>query len=224
MHAFSVPLQEGLSHAAAGDYALALAQSKGLPLKAEEAGEIAQATAGHPLLITNIVARTRRRERQVLLEEVRRHEGDFAAQVEAAYDWSAKNIGEAGRQAWRALPLFPAGWVPEAPLHALAGPEEAAALREAAVADFDPSLQGWRWHPTAAEYAARRWPLDEEERQERLRATLPAWASWLERLGGEGAAAAHTQLEVTLPNLEPLLAEAPRLGREAAWDFLDLLA
>lgn len=113
MHAFSVPLQEGLSHAAAGDYALALAQSKGLPLKAEEAGEIAQATAGHPLLITNIVARTRRRERQALLEEVRRHEGDFAAQVEAAYDWSAKNIGEAGPRPGGPCPSSPPAGCPK---------------------------------------------------------------------------------------------------------------
>ena len=120
-HAASVSLQEGLSHAAAIRYALALAHGKGLPLTLQDAREIARATAGHPLLITNIVARARRRERQALLEEVRRHEGDFAAQVEAVYDWSAERISEAGRRAWEALPLFPAGWVPEAPLRVQAG-------------------------------------------------------------------------------------------------------
>ncbi len=222
-HATSLPLQEGLSPAAAIRYALALACSKGLPLTPRDAEEIARATAGHPLLITNIVAQARRRDRQALLEEVRRHKGDFAAQVEAVYAWSAERIDEAGCRAWETLPLFPAGWVPEAPLYALAGTKGLKALREAAaVADFDPRLQGWRWHPTAAEYASRRWPLDEEERQERLGATLPAWTGWLERLRGEGAGA-HARLEATLPNLEPLLEVAPRGPRKPAWGFLQAL-
>ncbi|MBC7251259.1 MAG: CHAT domain-containing protein [Anaerolineae bacterium] len=211
-HAASLSLQEGLSPAAAIRYALDLARSKGLPLPPRDAQEIAQATAGHPLLITNIVARARRRDRQALLEEVRRHEGDFAAQVEAVYAWSADRISEAGRRAWEALPLFPAGWVPEAPLRALAGAEGSEALRQAAVADFEPRLQAWRWHPTAAEYAARRWPLDEEGRQERLSATLPAWAGWLERLRSEGPAA-HAWLEAALPNLETIITVVGAYGR-----------
>ena len=100
---------------------------------------------------------------------------------------------------------------------------EGAALRQAAVADFDPRWQGWRWHPTAAEYAARRWPLGEKERQERLGAALPAWAGWLERLREEGAAAAYAWLEAALPNLPPLLDVARHAPREAAWSFLETL-
>ncbi|MFQ5342117.1 MAG: CHAT domain-containing protein [Anaerolineae bacterium] len=230
-HATSLSLHEGLSPAAASRYALALAHSKGLSLTPQDAGEIALATSGHPLLITSIVARTRRRDRQALLEEVRRHQGDFAAQVEAVYAWSAARIGEAGRRAWATLPFFPAGWVPEVPLRALVGPEGAAALRDAAVADFDPRLQGWRWHPTAAEYAARHWSQGEDERRERLAATLPAWAGWLERLRGEVPATANVRLEEVMPNLEPLLESLSRAERgmarqaprEAAWSFLQAL-
>ncbi len=211
-----------MSPLAATDYALAIVRSKGLSLTPQDGEKVARATAGHPLLITNIVAQARRRDRQALLEEVRRHEGDWAAQVEAVYAWSAERIGEPGRRAWEALPLFPAGWVPEAPLRALAGPEGAEALRDAAVADFDPRLQGWRWHPTAAEYAVRRWPLGEKERQERLAATLPAWAGWLERLRGEGTAV-PARPEAGLPNLEALLEVTPQAPREVAWGFLEAL-
>ncbi len=204
-HAVAQPLQTGLQEDTARVYALRLAEGKGLRLELDEAIEIARASAGHPLLIANIVAQARRRDRQALMEEVRRHEGDFAAQVEAVYAWSAER-NEAGQRAWRILPLFPAGWLPEAPLRSLAGAEGAAALREAAVADFDPHLQGWRWHSSAAEYAARRWPLGEAERASLLEASLPGWTAWLEGLREVEGSEAHSRLEAALPNLETLLA------------------
>lgn len=163
-HSRALTLHNGLQEDDAVRYALDVARSKKTPLTYHDAAEIARAAAGHPLLITQIVARARRRDRQALLAEVRAHAGDFAAQVEAVYAWSAARIDEAGARAWSALPLFPAGWVPEAILHALAGADGAEALRGAAVADFDPERQGWRWHPTAASYAARRWRLSDDER------------------------------------------------------------
>ena len=229
--AASIPLHEGLSEAAAVGYALALARAKEVPLTEEDAEEIARATAGHPLLIAGIVAHARRRDRQALLAEVRRHEGDFAAQVEAVYAWSAKRLGKAGRRAWQVLPLFPAGWAPEAPLQALAGAAGIEALRRAAVADFDPRLQGWRWHPTAAEYAARRWPLGwplsrllgRRARRKRLVATLPAWTRWLEGLRREGGKTARARLEAALPNLETLIAVVGGHGRTPLRPFLRAL-
>ena len=204
-HALSRSLQEGLRGEAAVRYALALAHSKGLPLAAPEAAEIAWAAGGHPLLITGIVAQARRRDRQSLLEEVRRREGDFAEQLEATYAWSWERLDEAGQAAWQALLLFPAGRAPEAVLRSMAGREGLRALRqEAAVADFDPHLQAWRWHPTVAEYAARRRPLAEEERQVCLIAALPAWTRWLERLEPKTAETA-ARLEEQRSNLEALL-------------------
>lgn len=155
-HSRSLPLHDGLREEDAIRYALDVARSKGVRLEERDAAEIARAAAGHPLVITQIVARARRRDRQALLEEVRARAGDFAAQVEAVYAWSAARIGEAGARAWSALPLFPAGWAPEGVLRALAGADGAEALRTAAVADFDVARQGWRWHSTAADYAARR--------------------------------------------------------------------
>ncbi|MCS7316670.1 MAG: hypothetical protein NZ554_14455, partial [Bryobacteraceae bacterium] len=119
-HSRSLPLHDGLQKDDAIRYALDVARSKGVRLEEREAAEIARAAAGHPLVITQIVARARRRDWQALLEEVRARAGDFAAQVEAVYAWSAARIGEAGARAWSALPLFPAGWAPEGALHALA--------------------------------------------------------------------------------------------------------
>ena len=220
-HAVSRPLQEGLHDDAAVRYALAFARSKDLTLAAAEAEEIARATAGHPLLIAQIVAQTRRRDRQALLEEVRHHEGDFAAQLEAIYAWSWERLDETGRAAWQALLLFPAGQAPEIVLRALAGATGLQALREkAAVADFDPRGQAWRWHPTVAEYVARRRPLDEAERRARLIAALPAWTRWLEGLEAETAPA---RLEAALPNLELLPAVAPHAPQEVARSFLKAL-
>ncbi len=220
-HAVACPVQTGLRPDAAVAYALRLAAGKGLHLEPAEAAEIAQATAGHPLLIAKIVAQARRRDRQALLAEVRRHAGDFAGQIEALYAWSAERINAAGQQAWRALLLFPAGWLPEAPLRSLAGAEGAASLREAAVADFDPHLQGWRWHPIVAEYAARRWPLGEAERASSLEASLPGWTAWLEGLRVGKDTEAHNRLEAALPNLETLIAHVGAHGRaplaDAPW-------
>jgi hypothetical protein len=222
-HALSWPLQEGLRDDAAVRYALAFADSKGLPLEASEAVAIARATAGHPQLITRIVAQARRRDRQALLEEVRRHEGDFAAQLEATYAWSWERLDETGRAAWQALLLFPAGRAPEAVLRALAGATGLQALREeAAVADFDPRGQAWRWHPTAAEYVARRRPLDEAERRRRLTAALPAWTGWLEGLEAETAETA-ARLEEQRSNLEALIEAGAQADYEPARGWFQAL-
>ncbi|MFQ3630440.1 CHAT domain-containing protein, partial [Roseiflexus sp.] len=218
--AVPIPLQDGLEPEAAERYIVTLDKNKGVQLTPQEVQEIAQATGGHPLLVEKIVAQTLRRDRQSLLEEVRRRAGDFAAQVDAVYAWSAERIGEAGQRAWQALPLFPAGWTPEGPLRALAGTGGTEALRGAAVADFDPRVQGWRWHATAADYARHHWPLPEDERREWLQATLPAWTAWLGSVRGEGA---PIRLEAALPNLEPLLEAARSAPREASWPFLEAM-
>ncbi|MDW8234955.1 MAG: hypothetical protein RMJ54_19455, partial [Roseiflexaceae bacterium] len=107
-HSQPLPLHDGLREEDAIRYALDVARSKEVRLTDHDAAAIARAAAGHPLLITQIVARARRRDRQALLDEVRARAGDFAAQVEAVYAWSAARIGEAGARAWSALPLFPA--------------------------------------------------------------------------------------------------------------------
>ncbi len=63
-----------------------------------------------------MVTQAGQRDLEELLEEVRRREGDFAAQLEAVYVWSAARLDEVGRAAWGALPLFPAGAAPEGAL------------------------------------------------------------------------------------------------------------
>ena len=84
------------------------------------------------------------------------------------------------------------------------GKEGLDALRGAALADFDPAAQLWRWHATVTDYARARWPLTEEERRGRLAATLPAWTRWLERLEAKTPETA-ARLEDQRPNLEALL-------------------
>ncbi|RMI06589.1 MAG: CHAT domain-containing protein, partial [Calditrichaeota bacterium] len=128
--AVSLPLHHGLDETSAARHALAVGEKKA-GLKPEEAAEIAAAAAGHPLLVEKIVALTRRRDRQTLLAEVQEHRSDFAAQLEAVYEWSAERVSEAGQAAWQVLPLFPAGYLPEAALRVLAGPEGGEALRAA---------------------------------------------------------------------------------------------
>ena len=219
-HSWALSLYEGLREDDAVHYASEIARSKGVPLTGSDAEEIACATAGHPLLITQIVTRARRRDRQALLAEVRSRAGDFAAQVEAVYAWSAERVGAAGERAWSALPLFPAGWVPEAALRTLAGDDGIEALRSAAIADFDPMRQVWRWHPTAAGYAAQRWPLRDAERKQRHAATLPAWSDWLAGLGEDTQSDAL--LEAALLNLAPLI-DAAR-DADAGLRFLHQLA
>ena len=88
-----------------------------------------------------------------------------------------------------------------------------AGLREAALADFDPREQAWRWHATVAEYARAHWPLAEEAQRARQVELLPAWTAWLERLPAETAPA---HLEATRPNLEALLDLVPHPGYDRA--------
>jgi tetratricopeptide (TPR) repeat protein len=219
--AHPIPLHEGIGLEAALLYALRLADERSIPLNRQQAAEIAAATDGHPRLIELVVAQARRRDLAALLQEVRERRGDFRRQLDALYAWSAARLDDAGRAAWAALPLFPAGNAPEGPLRAAAG-EGLEALREAALADFDPALQLWRWHGTVAEYARLHWPLAEEERLARLSAVLPAWTEWLEGLAPETPATALC-LEVGQANLDLVLAHAPRLPVEGMRKWLAVL-
>jgi tetratricopeptide (TPR) repeat protein len=219
--AHPIPLHEGIGLEAALLYALRLAGERNVPLDEQQAEEIAAATDGHPRLIELVVAQARRRDLAALLQEVRERRGDFQRQLDALHAWSAARLDDAGRAAWAALPLFPAGNAPEGPLRAAAG-EGLEALREAALADFDPALQLWRWHGTVAEYARLHWPLAEEERLARLSAVLPAWTEWLEGLAPETPATALC-LEVGQANLDLVLAHAPRLPVEGMRKWLAAL-
>ncbi|MGB4086683.1 hypothetical protein [Methanothrix sp.] len=115
---------------------------------------------------------------------MKKRQGDFAARIGRVYKWCQDRLDDERRDAWASLPLFPAGAAPETLLKAAAGKGGPRALREAALADFDPEEQAWRWHATVAEYASSHWPIPPEERQMRLRALAPVWTSWLERLSG----------------------------------------
>ena len=208
------PLFRGLGREEAARYALTLAERRGVPLTPAQADRIAAATDGHPRLMELLVAQARRRDLARLLAEIRERRGDFAAQLERLHRWSAARLEEEGNlTAWQALLLFPAGSAPETVLEAALGEAGLAALQAAALADFDPTRQAWRWHATVADYARTRWPLTAEARRARLRALFPAWAAWLEGLAGHPAAARHARLEEALPNLEAALAAA----RAAPW-------
>ncbi len=212
--ACSIALHEGIGSDAATRYVFRLAQEKNIPLGLRQAGEIVQATDGHPRLVELIVAQAHRRDLKELLREVQERRGDFAKQLETVYDWSARLLEEKGQGgAWQALLLFPAGRAPEGLLWAAAKQEGAEALRAAALADFAPQLQAWRWHGSVAEYARLRRPLGEDERRARLAALLPAWTAWLEDLPSETPETA-SRLEVQQDNLAALLAEAPCLPKE----------
>jgi len=221
--AHPLPLHEGIGREGAVHYALALAAERRVPLNRQQAEEIAAATDGHPRLIELVLARARARDRDALLQEVRERRGDFAAQLDRVYEWSAARLEEAGRAAWRALILFPAGAAPERVLRAAAGRPGAEALREAALADFHPADQLWRWHGSVADYARLHWPLTEEERRARQAALLPEWTAWLEGLRGEAETVRHRRLEMTRADLEDGLEAAREAPREAARAFLTAL-
>jgi len=221
--AHPLPLHEGIGREGAVHYALALAAERRVPLNRQQAKEIAAATDGHPRLIELVLARARARDRDALLQEVRERRGDFAAQLDRVYEWSAARLEEAGRAAWRALILFPAGAAPERVLRAAAGRPGVEALREAALADFHPADQLWRWHGSVADYARLHWPLTEEERRARQAALLPEWAAWLEGLRGEAETVRHRRLEMTRADLEDGLEAAREAPREAARAFLTAL-
>jgi predicted O-linked N-acetylglucosamine transferase (SPINDLY family) len=95
-------------------------------------------------------------------------------------------------------------------------------LREAALADFDPSEQLWRWHATVAEYARCHWPLSEEEQRSRIVALLPAWTEWLKRQPA-GKELTLSRLEASRFNLNTLLEICSSAPYQEAWVFLDEL-
>ncbi len=219
--AVSIPLHDGLALQEAAHYVRVLAEERGVPLAGVHPLSIARAAGGHPRLLELLVAQARRRDLNTLLAEVRELRGDFTAQLDKVYDWHAARLEETGQgTAWRSLLLFPADNAPEALLWAAVGREGAEALRAAALADFDPQLQLWRWHGTVAEYARARRPWDEEERLARLAELLPAWAEWL---AGLRAGEREARIEACLPNLEAALEAARRAGGEAARPFVEAL-
>jgi len=216
----TISLHHGLARTEAERYALYLARQKGIPLDGADARIIARSVDGHPLLIEKIVAQARRGDLEDLLEDVKKRQSDFAAQIGRVYKWCQDRLDGAGRDAWASLPLFPAGAAPKAPLKAAAGKGGPWALREAALADFDPEGQAWRWHATVAEYASSHWPIPPEERQTRLLALAPAWTSWLERLsGGEKSI---SRIEDQHLNLD-LMVQASAGGCQECRPFLEAL-
>ena len=221
--AHPLPLHGGIGREAAVHYALALAEERQVPLTPRQAGEIASATDGHPRLIELVLARARVLDRDALLQEVRERRCEFAVLLDRVYEWSAARLDEAGRAAWRSLLLFPAGAVPERVLRAAASRPGVEALREAALADFHPADQLWRWHGSVADYARLHWPLTEEEHRAWQAALLPEWTAWLEGLQEEAEAVRHCRLEMTLADLEDGLEAAREAPREVARAFLGAL-
>ncbi len=217
------PLQHGIGAEAARRYALELSPPRSIPLTPRQVGTILAATDDHPRLIELVVAQAGRRDLDDLLEEVRERKGDFAAQLQAVYAWSAARLDEAGRAAWQALLLFPAGAAPERVLREAASPQGLEALREAALADFYPAEQLWRWHASVAEYARTYRPLQENERQARWQALLPAWTAWLERLKEKTEAERQARLDPLQANLSPLLQAAEGGRTEQVLPFLRAL-
>ena len=214
-----ISLHKGIGPEAALLYALRLAGERDIPLTPQQAHEIVRAADGHPRLVELLVAQARRRDLATLLQEVRERRGDFQQQLDRVYGWSARLLEEQGQlDAWRALLLFPGGAAPEPLLRAAAGREGAEALRGAALADFDPALQAWRWHATVGEYARLHWPPDDDARRARLEALLPAWTAWLETLPPEAPETAR-RLEDQQANWDLLLTEAAHLQADPlrAW-------
>lgn len=217
-----LPLHRGLMVEEAARYALAQADQRGIDLTWERALFIAGAVDGHPLLVRKLVSLARQRDLDELLEEVAKKEGDFAARIETVYSWSAARLDEAGLAAWTALQLFPDGSAPEGVLRAAAGKEGPHKLREAALSDFDPSEQLWRWHTTVAEYARCHWPLSKDEQRPRLIELLPAWTEWLKRQP-DGNGLTLFRLEASRFNLKILLDVSSSSSYEDSWIFLNEL-
>ncbi|MDW8102524.1 MAG: CHAT domain-containing protein, partial [Anaerolineae bacterium] len=212
--AWPISIHEGIGIEAAAFYALRLAWERKVPIGEEQAKEIALATDGHPHLVNLLVAQARRRDLEAFLQEIRERRGDFQKQLEKVYEWSASLLEERGQlKAWQTLLLFPGGVAPESLLRAAAGEEAISALLEAALADFDPVFQSWRWHATVAEYARLHWPLTDDKRFAHLTSLLPEWTKWVENLQPNTPETAR-RLEVQQVNLEAVLGEAARLPRE----------
>ena len=225
-HSVSVPLHDGLDSESALRYIWTLAKEKGIPLQPSQAEEIVEATGRHPRLIELVVAQASCGDLQSLLDDLKARGRSFESMLDRVMDWSAKHIGNAGKQAWRALQAFPAGLAPEPPLLAAVGGDEREArkalgeLRRAAIADFYPRTQDWRWHATAAEYARKHWSMDEGEIRRTMERTLPAWTRWLKRLEERSAPKA---IETERGNLEPLLKVCREAHRGTAMSFLTML-
>lgn len=217
-----LPLHHGLMVEEAARYALAQANQRGIALTWERAIFIASAVDGHPLLVEKLVAQARRRDLNELLEEVAKKEGDFVSRIETVYSWNAARLDEAGQAAWRALLLFPVGSAPESVLRAATGKDGPQKLREAALADFDPSGQLWHWHATVAEYARSRWPLSKDEQRSRMIALLPAWTEWLKRQPIRKEQTL-SRLEASRFNLNSLLEVCSSASFKEAWCFLNEL-
>jgi hypothetical protein len=217
-----LPLHRGLAVEEAIRYAQALAIRREIPLTRERACLIVKAVDGYPLLVEKLVAQARRRDLNDLLEEIAKRRGDFATLLKITFAWSAARLDKTGKAAWASLPLFPAGSAPERLLRAAAGEEALQKLRGAALVDFDPPEQVWRWHPTVAEYAIGNWPLCEEERRYRTIALLPTWTEWLESLpAAQGSLL--SRIETSSPNLEVAMEVCRDASYEDAWAFLDRL-
>jgi tetratricopeptide (TPR) repeat protein len=217
-----MPLHRGLVSEEAARYALALANPRGIDLTWERALFIARAVGGHPQLVGKLVSLAGRRDLDELLEEVAKKEGDFAARIETVYSWSAARLDEAGLAAWTALQLFPAGSAPEGVLRAAAGKEGPQKLREAALADFSPSEQLWRWHATVAEYSRSHWPLSNDVQRSRLIELMPAWTEWLKRQPA-GKELTLFRLDASRFNLNALLEVCSSASFQEAWLFMDEL-
>jgi tetratricopeptide (TPR) repeat protein len=217
-----MPLHRGLVVEQAARYALAQANQRGIDLTWERALFIARAVDGHPLLVEKLVSLAGRRDLDELLEEVAKKEGDFSARIETVYSWSAARLDEEGLAAWTALQLFPAGSAPEGVLRAAAGKAGPQKLREAALADFYPSEQLWRWHATAVEYARCHWPLSKDEQSSRMIELLPAWTEWLKRQP-VGKELTLFRLEASRFNLKVLLDVSGSSSCKDSWIFLNEL-
>ena len=178
---------------------------------------------GHPLLVEKIVAQARRGDLEDLVEDVMERRGNFAAQISSVYGWSQDRLDDAGKEAWAALVLFPAGIAPNGPLKAAAGENGPEALREAALADFDPERQVWQWHATVAEYAHSHWPITPQERQTRLMALAFAWTGWLDRLPA-AKKSSISRIENASLNLEAMVLACAGGNYPDCRPFLDTLS
>lgn len=218
-----VTLHSGLALGEATRYAWTLAgQKNNIHLNKQEAYRIARAVDGHPLLVEQLVALAGSQDLDELLDEVEEKKGNFAAKIEKVYSWSAARLDPAGLVAWKALLLFPAGSAPESVLKAASGEQGPQKLREAALADFDPSEQLWRWHATVAEYAGGHWPIDPEELRSQRLMLLTAWNNWLKKLPTEGDRM-QLRLESSRHNLAVMAEDCTKAQQKDAHVFLDEL-
>ena len=88
--AMPLSLQQGLDLEEAARYALFLARQRHIPLDdIQRSVSSPRSVDGHPLLVEKIVAQARRGDLEDLLVDVKKRQGDFAAQISSVYGWSA---------------------------------------------------------------------------------------------------------------------------------------